>query len=992
MIGTTVSHYKILEKIGEGGMGEVYLAEDTKLKRQVSLKFLSADLTKDEERKQRFIQEARAAAAIQHPHIAAVYDIDESEGRTFIAMEYIPGESLREVIDAKKLSVRRALELGTQIADGLAKAHDRGVVHRDIKPENVLISDDGYAKIIDFGLAKLLEPLVQPEGSEDTATKLRTKEGLVMGTVSYMSPEQARGQTIDARSDIFSFGVLFYEMLSGKAPFRKSNLAESLSAVLNETPAAVSISSAELAPEIERVLRKALAKDPSDRYQSMKDLAIDLRDLRGEFGTSASRPMVAVPAAASKTPWPWIAVGAVALLGVVLGWVLFGRDTAPAGIGASGRPAVAVMYFESLSGDEEIRWLSKGLPNMLVTDLAQTPGLDVVSSQRIHEILTEIGQADLDNIDKSMVPEIAKRAGAGAVVIGSIFKSGDEIRLDVQVQDVGSGRVLSAESVRGNDVFPLVDELAGRIRTSLSLGDHAVRPIADVTTPSLEAFQLYTEGQEALRNYRREDARALYEKAIELDPSFAMAYHALSNVAGLRGEEKLAREYMARTLERIDRLPERQKLIVQADEAAFVQGDTEKAVELLEELLERYPDEEDGYQWLRYIYGRDNQPDKAFETAERAVQALPQSGPIRNSYGYLLLRRGRFPEGLRELESYAELNPDEANPQDSLAEAYLLTGQPEKALEKYARVLEIDPSFGVSHSGRAWAFAILGRYDEALAQRAEHRESGNPYFGEAQLSFLEAFTLSRTGRYRAAQDKLRSGIEVSASQEDRLGESGLELLSALLAIELGDQPRALKQVGRAREAVSQITESGMRRSLSISVDFLEGIAETRRGNLDQARERLAAQSELYDPNDEGEKWLHQTLQGEIALAAGDFAAAEEAFSESEPMFRMWFNNGSPERSVFLNNLTYRDGRARVKKAQGDLPGAIKLYRDLLTTDMSSKWTAMLEPRFVLKLARLLDETGDKEAARTEHKRFLELWKNADEGLPELEESRKYLGT
>ena len=210
-------------------MGEVYLAEDTKLKRQVSLKFLSKDLTQNEERKQRFIQEARAAAGIEHPHIAAIHDIDEAEGRTFIAMEYVRGESLRETINAGKLNLRRSLELGFQIADGLAKAHERGVVHRDIKPENVLVSEDGYAKIIDFGLAKLLEPLVQPEGSEETATKLRTKEGLVMGTVSYMSPEQARGQTIDARSDIFSFGVLFYEMLSGKAPFRKSNLAESLS-------------------------------------------------------------------------------------------------------------------------------------------------------------------------------------------------------------------------------------------------------------------------------------------------------------------------------------------------------------------------------------------------------------------------------------------------------------------------------------------------------------------------------------------------------------------------------------------------------------------------------------------------------------------------------------------------------------------------------------------------------------------------------------------
>ena len=993
MIGTTVSHYRILEKIGEGGMGQVYLAEHTKLKRQVSLKFLSKKLTEDETRKQRFIQEARAAASVEHPHIAAIYDIDEADGRTFIAMEFVRGESLREAINNGKLNLRRSLELDFQIADGLAKAHERGVVHRDVKPENVLVSEDGYAKIIDFGLAKLLEPLVQHEGSEETETKLRTKEGLVMGTVSYMSPEQARGQSIDARSDIFSFGVLFYEMLSGKAPFRKSSLAETLSAVLNETPPTVSISSAELAPDIERVLRKALAKDPSDRYQNMKDLAIDLRDLRGEFGTSSSRPMVAVPASPAKTPWPWIAVAAVALLGVVLGWALFGRDTEPPGIGASGRPAIAVMYFESLSGDEEIRWLSKGLPNMLVTDLAQTPGLDVVSSQRIHEILTEIGQEDLDTINKSMVPEIARRAGAGAVVIGSIFKSGDEIRLDVQVHDVASGRVLSAESVRGDDIFPLVDELAGRIRTSLSLGDQPnVRPIAEVTTPSLEAFQLYSKGQEALRNFRRADARRLLEQAVEVDPSFAMAYFALANVAGMRGEEKLARQHMEKTLKLIERLPERQKLLVQADDANWGRGEPEEAVEILEELILRYPDEEDAYAWLGTIYQQLNQNEKAVAIAEQGVKAVPQSGPLRNVYGYRLLRAGRIPEGLRELESYAELNPDEPNPQDSLAEAYLLTGQPEKALEKYARVLELDPTFGPSHSGRAWAFSMLGRYDEALAERVKNREAENPYFGEARLSFIEAFTISRVGRYREAEEKLREGIDLAVSQDAAWNQADLELLSALLALERGNESEALRSVSQASEAIGQIIVPGDRRIRLLGAHFLAGVAEVRRGNLKTARERIESQSELYNPNNQGENWLHQALRGEIALAEGDLNTAEIDFKEGAPRFKMYFNNGSPEASVFLNHLPSRDGLARVNKRQANLAGAIRIYRELLTTDITSKWIAMLEPRYVLELARLLDETGDKQAARKEYERFLELWKHADEGLPELEEARKYLGT
>jgi tetratricopeptide (TPR) repeat protein/predicted Ser/Thr protein kinase len=986
MIGTTVSHYRILEKIGAGGMGEIYLAEDTKLRRKVSLKFLAEELTRDEERKQRFIQEARAAASVEHPHIAAIYDIDEADGRTFIAMEYVRGQSLREVIEAEKLNLRRSLELGFQIADGLAKAHERGVVHRDIKPDNILVSEDGYAKIIDFGLAKLLEPYVPgAEAAEETETKLKTKEGLVMGTISYMSPEQARGESIDARTDIFSFGVVLYEMLSGSSPFRKKSLAESMSAILNETPPALT-SSAQLQPEIRRVLRKALAKDLSERYQSMKDLAIDLKELREDV-LSTSREAVAVPAA-SKFPWPWVAVAAVALLGIVLGWALFGRDTAPPGIGETGRPAVAVMYFESLSGDEEVRWLSKGLPNMLITDLAQTPGLDVVSSERIQKILRQIGQEDLESIDKGLVDEIARKAGAGAVVVGSIFKSGDDVRIDVQVQDVSSGRILSADRVQGQDVFPLVDELTGRIRSSLQVGDSAAdRPLAEVTTPSLEAFQLYSEGLEARRNVRYTDARKLFEQALQVDSSFAMAHYELSTMALSMGETTLAEEHREKVLENIDRLPERQKLLVQARYANRFEGNTQKAVELLQTLVEQYPDEADGYSELIRI---EQNVDKNLVTLERGVAAAPQSGSLRNDYGYALLYRGRYAEGLRQLEKYAELSPDEPNPQDSLAEAYLYTGQAETALEKYGAVLEIDPSFGPSYSGRAWAFAVLGRYDESLEEWANIQNVENP-FAPTDILFLEAFTLSRVGRYVEAKATITRSRELLARDPDPATQAHLDLLSAQLQLDSGNYSDAIESTERARGVVPRVSMSLNRDVLTHSVNFLEGIAKARQGEREAAQDLLEVLDEIYDPEVDWQDWMYHSLRGEIALASAELDAAETAFSEGEPAFKMVFSNGFPMTSTIANHTPSRDGLARVRKAQGDLAGAIRIYRGLLTPDMSSKWTAMLEPRYVLELARLLDESGDKESARAEYRRFLDLWKDADEGLPELKEARAYVG-
>jgi tetratricopeptide (TPR) repeat protein/TolB-like protein/predicted Ser/Thr protein kinase len=1008
MIGTTVSHYKILEKIGEGGMGEVYLAEDTKLKRQVSLKFLPADLTRDETRKQRFIQEARAAAAIQHPHIAAVYDIDEADGRTFIAMEYIPGESLREVIESQKLNVRRSLELGSQIADGLAKAHEKGVVHRDMKPENVLVSEDGYAKIIDFGLAKLLEPLVQAsEASEETETRFKTKEGLVMGTVAYMSPEQARGDTVDARSDIFSFGTLLYEMLSGNSPFRRRTAAESLSAVLKESPPPVTITGLETPAQMQWILRKALAKEPAERYQSMKDLALDVREMREEVG-SVSRPAVVTPypslsavALAKAGPllkgerlkiWAAVAVGIVAV--AALAFYLGGRrDEAQAGIGASGRPSIAVMYFEDHSGAEEIRWLSTGLPSMLVTGLAQTPGLDVVSSQRIHEILKQIGQEDLESIDKSLVADVARRAGAGAVVVGSIFKAGDEIRIDVQLEDVASGKVLSADTVRGTDVFPLVDELAGRIRTSLDLGDGpAGRSIADVTTPSLEAYQLYNEGLEATRNLRDVDARRLFEKALELDPSFAMAYFQLSGVLDTLGEGELSQQYREKAMENVDKLPERQQLSVRADYAHSTDFDYEKAVELFESLVTSYPDEHGAYISLQHIYDAHLEDEgKALDAIERGVKALPQSGGLHNQYGYQLLELGRYPEAVRELETYASLSPDEPNPHDSLGEAYLITGQPEKALDRFHQALEVAPSFYLAHDGLVWAYAMLGRYDEALKEDAAFGDylsrEGLPRWG---FHFLEAFTLSRLGRYEEAQANLRQGIEEVEGLEDAGPHVALKLLSAIIAIETESHPQALQSMKRVERLLPKNPDPDWRNGQTVLAHLLAGVAEARSGNLGAARRHLESQSTL-DLDFETGEWWHRALEGEIAFAQGDLAAAESAFAAGEPDFKMFFNRAVTPFTVFGNGLPFRDGVARVKKAQGDLAGAIGIYRKLNTPDIGNKWTTMLEPRFVLELARLLDETGDKEGARAEYQRFLELWKDADAALPELKEARAYLG-
>lgn len=673
-----------------------------------------------------------------------------------------------------------------------------------------------------------------------------------------------------------------------------------------------------------------------------------------------------------------VATFALAVLVVVLAAFLtvhlIQKSRAPRGIGPGGRPAIAVMYFDYAGGPEETRWFSYGVPDMLRTGLAQTPGLDVVSSQRLHEI----GGGKLDTLGKEEVLTVARRAGAGAVVVGSIFQSGAEVRIDVEVDDVASGRILFAYSVRGEDVFSLVDELTAQTRRSLYLAAApATRPVAEVSTHSLEAYRLYTEGMQAYYNLRNADARDLFEKAVEIDPSFAMAYFRLANIARGMGDRGRTDQYRQKVLSHLDRLPEREKLFVQAVEARREEKNPQKAIQLLEQLIERYPDAQDGYSVLAWTY-RDylNQPEKALEILARGVKALPDSGRLHNDYGLELLLAGRYAEALPELETYVRLNPDEPNPLDSLASAYLVTGQPEKALENFARALELDPSFTLSAIGRAWAFAMLGRYPEALTEmdRAEEGFTArNVRLWE--LHFVRAFLLSRIGRYREAEQEIQRGRRVAENLKNEQLQHAFTALSVTLALERGNYGNVAAAGGKLEKAVSASHDAEFRNGATVFTHFLVGAAAARSGNLSAARARLQALKKIYDPENAGHKRRYHRLAGEVALAAGELP------------LKTPFLTGDPFGVVFGNNSPFRDWRARIQKAKGDLPGAIATYRKLLTPDMADKWVAVYEPRYVLARARLLGQTGNKDAARKEYERFLELWKNADPGLPELKQAR-----
>ena len=629
MIGRTISHYRVTERLGGGGMGVVYAADDTRLGRRVALKFLPRELSTDTQAVERFQREARAASALNHPHICTIHDIgsaDDADGvQQYIVMELLEGQTLKHLIGGKPLPMETVFDLGIQIADALGAAHAKGIIHRDIKPSNLFVTRSGHAKVLDFGVAKLDTQALADAGRDIGQTPTvsagpepLTSPGLAIGTIDYMSPEQARGAEVDVRSDLYSLGLVLYEMTTGQPAVSGRTSALVFDAILHQTPAAPVRLNPQVPLDLERIIMRAINKDRTVRYQTASDLAADLRHARrqvesgstaiasasaasssprrssGQKQKRAPRPksgksnIAPPPIETSHTPpgnepaaarrqsgvarktgesgaravdtagaaletngrsraWRFglVAAGllaAAATAGVV--YTLRGSSAPRGGIGASGRPAVAVASFENPGRTEEAAWLTTGLPGMLVTGLGQTPGVDVVSSQRIEEIVKDLGMSD-GRIDPSRVLEIGRRAGAGAMVVGNVFKAGQDFRIDVQVQDVGSGRLLGAHTVRGADVFALADDLTGRVLRSLGVAvrDDS-RGVAEVTSTSTEAYRLYNEGFKAARLLRRPEAAKLLQQAVAIDPSFAAAWLELSRVSG--GLDDRAAEARAR--------------------------------------------------------------------------------------------------------------------------------------------------------------------------------------------------------------------------------------------------------------------------------------------------------------------------------------------------------------------------------------------------------------------------------------------------------------
>ena len=961
-----ISHYRILDQLGAGGMGVVYLAEDLKLGRKVAIKVLGQEFTTNKDRLHRFELEASAAPNLNHPNILTIHEVGVDDGRHYIATEFIDGVTLRRKMTASQLETHEILDIAIQVASALEEAHTAGIVHRDIKPDNIMVRRNGYVKVLDFGLAKLTEKVDRSPSDAEASTRVlvQTDAGVVMGTSHYMSPEQARGKPVDARSDIWSLGVVIYEMVAGRTPFEGETSTDVIVAITQKEPPPLARFAPHVPAELEWIVMKALRKDRDERYQTIKELLTDLRRLRQrlDFESELERSSAPVSVSASRMSeaaaaptllhhaMPTvekshvssaeyivtglqrhkIAVALIALLVVVSGvsgFYLYKRNSKP----LTERDTVLLADFINTTGEPVF---DGTLKQALAVNLGQTPFLNLFPEDRVRETLRFMGRSPDDRITRDVGREICERQGIKAMLIGSIAGIGSHYNIILEAVDPRSGDAIARESVEADSKEKVLSSLgtaASNLRQKLGESLSSIQKydvsIEQATTSSLEALKAFSMGNDERAKGRARESLTFYTRAVELDPNFALAYARIGVFYINQDQMERAKEYLQKAYDLRDRVSERERLYVTEKYYNYLTGEIDKAVETLKTWARLYPNDFIPHNNLALDYQILGNYDEAQKEALESVRLAPNNVTARENVVQSFLWLGRIDEAEQASKEIEKLNPDSPSAH-FLRFTFSFWRRDQAGMDREIEWAKGKPEEADAIILTANVAAYYGKMkqSEELVTRAVALMKTQNRVENAEKELLSLAANQRVvGKIQEARDRAR------AAQAFNRGRNGLAG-AALVYASCGD-------VSQAQTILNQLRTTYPSDFIinSILAPVIQAVIESKRGNLTEAV-RLAESVRTYD-RALVTGLMNNYLRGTLYLEQrrGPEAAAE---------FKQIIDHPTIEAYSPAHALAYL-GVARAAAISGDTAGARKSYQD-----------------------------------------FFAVWKDADQDLPILVEARK----